>query len=135
MQQQTRLSRQAAAQKEKADALLSGVRLELRQRQEELEAQSAELAWLKHEVTRAAREADEASRATAQVLVEAAAALTSTLTLTVSLTLHLTLNLTLPLSLTRCSSRPRRRRRTSRPSCATRARRATRSASGGMRCS
>ena len=54
MQQQTRLSRQAAAQKEKADALLSGVRLELRQRQEELEAQSAELAWLKHEVRWAA---------------------------------------------------------------------------------
>jgi hypothetical protein len=74
MQQQWRLARQAAAQATKADALVSAVRLELRQGQEQLEAQSAEFAWLQHEVTRAARQADEASRATAQVLLEAAAA-------------------------------------------------------------
>ena len=74
MQQQSRLARQAAAEATKADALVSGVRLELQLREEQLEAQSAEFAWLQHEVTRAARQADEASRVTAQVLLEAAAA-------------------------------------------------------------
>ena len=74
MQQQSRLARQAAAQAMKAEGVVSGVRLELQQRQEQLDALTVEFAWLQHEVTRTARQADEASRATAQVLLEAAAA-------------------------------------------------------------